>query len=97
MRSPYLKYDIGQNHHVGDVDGLDQAVLVLSIDVGGYPLTTPHSPFSLYHPNQKRLKGNAIDLFTIVISTGLQLDYICQSSKFNAYRMPFRIKFRNNY
>ena len=47
MRSPYLKYDIGQNHHVGDVDGLDQAVLVLSIDVGGYPLTTPHSPFSL--------------------------------------------------
>ena len=96
MRSPYLKYDIGQNHHVGDVDGLDQAVLVLSIDVGGYPLTTPHSPFSLYHPNQKRLKGNAIDLFTIVISTGL-VRIGNESSKFNAYRIPFRIQFRNNY
>ena len=50
MRSPYLKYDIGQNHHVGDVDGLDQAVLVLSIDVGGYPLT----PLSLFTTQIKR-------------------------------------------
>ena len=37
MRSPFLKYDIGQNDHTDDVDGVgvDQAVLVLSGDVVG--------------------------------------------------------------
>ena len=61
----YWEVNIGQNHHAGDVDGVDQAVLVISGDVVGGLVDDVHQDGGLlghhenavYFPGEKQPDG----------------------------------------